>query len=65
MGVAIAKGILKTLGIAYNTTTTMSAVEEAKKDIQEKCGFAHKTMEYLSAYQFANDLFLKLWNAMK
>ena len=65
MGVAIAKGILKTLGIAYNTTTTISTVEEAKKGIQKKCGFAHKTMEYLSAYQFANDLFLKLWKAMK
>jgi N-acetylmuramoyl-L-alanine amidase len=64
MGVAIAKGILKTLGITYKATTT-TTVAEAKKGIQKKCGLEDKTMDYLSAYKYANDLFLKLWKAMK
>ncbi len=68
MGVAIAKGILKTLGIAYIATTTTSKkvkAMEAKKNIQNKCGFENRTMDYLSAYKSADDLFIKLWNAMK
>lgn len=39
--------------------------EEAKKGIQNKCGFSDSTMSYLSEYKWADDLFLKLWNAMK
>lgn len=65
MGIAIAKGILSTLGIAYIATTTEKTVEEAKKGIQKKCGFEAGTMEYLSKYKWADDLFLKLWDAMK
>ena len=39
--------------------------EESKKNIQKKCGLEDRTMEYLSAYKSADDLFIKLWNAMK
>ncbi len=38
---------------------------EAAEKIREKCGFEIKTMEYLSAYKYADDLFLKLWKAME
>lgn len=72
MGIAIAKGILKTLGIAHKASTQpiqpiSKKVEamEAKKSIQKKCGLEDRTMEYLSAYKSADDLFIKLWNAMK
>ena len=39
--------------------------EEAKNNIQKKCGLEDKTMEYLSKYKFADDLFLKLWKAIE
>lgn len=66
MGVAIAKGILNTLGISpVQQTTKKIQAEEAKKCIQNKCGLEDRTMEYLSAYKSADDLFIKLWNAMK
>ena len=39
--------------------------EEAKKNIQKKCGLEDKTMDYLAKYQFADDLFLKFWEAME
>ena len=68
MGIAVAKGILATLGITYKATTTVSKkvkAMEAKKNIQKKCGFENRTMDYLSAYKSADDLFIKLWNAMK
>lgn len=39
--------------------------EEAKNNIQKKCGLENRTMDYLSAYKSADDLFIKLWNAMK
>ena len=42
-----------------------SAVDEAKASIQKKCGLEDKTMEYLSKYKWADDLFLKLWKAME
>lgn len=39
--------------------------EQAARNIQAKCGFEDKTMEYLAGYKYSDDLFLKLWNAMK
>ena len=39
--------------------------EEAKKKIQQKCGLEKQTMDFLSGYTYANDLFLKLWKAME
>ena len=39
--------------------------EEAKEFVKNKCGFEDKTMDYLCAYRFADDLFIKLCNAMK
>lgn len=39
--------------------------EEAKENIRKKCGFEAQTMEYLSKYKWADDLFLKLWKAME
>jgi murein DD-endopeptidase MepM/ murein hydrolase activator NlpD len=39
--------------------------EEAKVFVKQKCGFEDKTMEYLSQYKYADDLFIKLRNAMK
>jgi murein DD-endopeptidase MepM/ murein hydrolase activator NlpD len=39
-------------------------IDYAEK-VQEKCGFEAQTMEYLKAYKWADDLFEKLWKAMK
>ena len=39
--------------------------EEERKAIQKKCGLEDKTMEYLSDYKWADDLFLKIWRAME
>lgn len=39
--------------------------EEAKANIQKKCGLSDGTMEYLKKYKWADDLFLKLWKAME
>ncbi len=46
----------------YEAETTAS---EAAKQIQKKCGLSDGTMEYLSKYKWADDLFLKLWKAME
>lgn len=46
----------------YDATLTP---EVAKENIQKKCGLADSTMEYLGAYKFADDLFVKLWEAME
>ncbi len=54
-------GIPNRVGV-YDATLT---AEEAKRNIQEKCGLADSTMDYLGAYRFAEDLFLKLWKAME
>lgn len=61
-GEAIAKGILRTLGIIFQEEIV--SAEVAAKKIQEKCGFENKTMEYLWAYKYGKDLMLKLWKAM-
>lgn len=40
-------------------------VENAKKFVREKTGFSDGTIEYLSKYQYSDDLFLKLYDAMR
>lgn len=40
-------------------------VEEAKKVIQEKCGFDDNTMLYLSFYRYADSMLTRLAEAMK
>ena len=40
-------------------------VEEAKKTIQEKCGFDDNTMQYLSFYRYADSMLTRLAEAMK
>lgn len=40
-------------------------IEAAKKTIKTKAGLADKTIDYLMEYQYANDLIIKLANAMK
>ncbi|MBQ8759283.1 MAG: M23 family metallopeptidase [Clostridia bacterium] len=53
----------------HNSVGTYEAKEltadEAMQNIQRKCGFEDKTMEYLKGYKFADDLFKKLWRAME
>ena len=76
-GVAYAKGILDTLGIKYDTTTTKPAeatkptkpqppkVQAAIEKIQTKAGLEEKTMEYLLAYEYGEELVKKLAKAME
>ena len=67
--VAYAKGILKTLGIAYrevkeNMSDAMS-VADAKALLMKKAGLDETTIQYLSFYKYADSLILKLAKAMK
>ncbi|MBE6680827.1 MAG: M23 family metallopeptidase [Ruminococcaceae bacterium] len=39
--------------------------EIAAENVRNKCGFEEATMQYLSQYKYADDLFLKLWKAME
>lgn len=52
-----------------NKTGTYEADEltaqEAAKKVQELAGLEDNTIEYLKKYKFADDLFIKLWKAMK
>ena len=73
-GVAYAKGILDTLGIKYDTTTAKPAeptkpqdaeVQAAIEKIQTKAGLEEKTMEYLLAYEYGEELVKKLAKAME
>ena len=54
-------GIPNAVG-TYDATLT---ADTARKNIQEKCALSDGTMEYLGAYKYADDLFLKLWKAME
>ncbi len=54
-------GIPNQAGV-YDATLTP---DTAKKNIQKKCGLADSTMNYLGAYKFADELFVKLWKAME
>ena len=73
-GVAYAKGILDTLGIKYDTTTAKPAeatkpqdpeVQAAIEKIQTKAGLEEKTIEYLLAYKYGEQLVKKLAEAVK
>lgn len=55
-------GIPNKVGVYEADTVT---ADEAAKGIQEKCELSDGTMEYLKKYKWADDLFLKLWNAME
>jgi ornithine carbamoyltransferase len=57
--------VQKLLSKPEKQKTKKELAEEAKNSIQKKCGLADKTMDYLSAYKSADDLFIKLWDAMK
>ena len=71
-GVAYAKGILDTLGLAYDEPEepddafeTDEEVQAAITKVQQKAGLAAETMQYLLAYEYGTDLVVKLANAMK
>lgn len=73
-GIAYAKGILDTLGIKYNTSTDKPAeptkpqdpeVQAAIEKIQTKAGLEEKTIEYLLAYKYGEQLVKKLAEAME
>ena len=56
-------GIPNKIGV-YEYKGEITAYEAACK-IEDKCGLEKQTMSYLWKYKYANDLMLKLWNAMK
>ena len=72
-GVAYAKGILDTLGLAYDEPEdtpddafeTDEEVQAAITKVQQKAGLAAETMQYLLAYEYGTELVIKLANAMK
>ena len=77
-GVAYAKGILDTLGLAYdepedkpaadapdNAFETDEEVQAAITKVQQKAGLAAETMQYLLAYEYGAELVTKLADAMK
>lgn len=73
-GIAYAKGILDTLGIKYDTSTAKPAeptkpqdpeVQAAIEKIQTKAGLEEKTIEYLLAYKYGEQLVKKLAEAMQ
>ena len=73
-GIAYAKGILDTLGIKYDTSTDKPAeptkpqdpeVQAAIEKIQTKAGLEEKTIEYLLAYKYGEQLVKKLAAAMQ
>ena len=63
-GVAYAKGILKTLGIAWKPDND-STVQAAVDTIRRKAGLEPQTIDYLLAYKYAKDLVIKLAAAME
>lgn len=58
-GVAYAKGILKTLGIAYKEESTDS-LASLKAKVQKRFGFSDGTMAFLSKHSNPKALFTKL-----
>ena len=73
-GVAYAKGILDTLGLAYDeleekpeeeVPETDPEVQAAITKVQQKAGLAAETMQYLLAYKYGAELVTKLAAAMK
>lgn len=71
-GVAYAKGILDTLGLAYDEPEepddafeTDEEVQAAITKVQQKAGLAAETMQYLLAYEYGTELVVKLASTMK
>ena len=77
-GVAHAKGILDTLGLAYDEPEDKPAadapddafetdeeVQAAITKVQQKAGLAAETMQYLLAYEYGAELVTKLADARK
>ena len=72
-GVAYAKGVLDTLGLAYDEPEekpddafeTDEEVQAAITKVQRTAGLAAETMQYLLAYEYGTELVIKLANAMK
>ena len=72
-GVAYAKGILDTLGLAYDEPEddvedepeTDEEVQAAITKVQSTAGLAAETMQYLLAYEYGTELVIKLAAAMK
>lgn len=62
---AYARGILNTLGIAYQEEVSSVTKDEAKKIIKEKAGVSDATIVYLDSYRYGDDLILKLAKAMQ
>ena len=62
---AYARGILKTLGIAYKEEVGGVSKEEASQIIKEKAGLTDATITYLDSYRYGDDLILKLAKAMQ
>ena len=46
------------------TQVQLTQKAKAMEVVQAKTGFEDKTMDYLDAYKFSNDLFIKLAKAM-
>lgn len=63
IGRAYARGILKTLG--YHVQAEPTATEKACAILREKLGFADETIEYLLAYQYADQLVRRIAEAVK
>lgn len=62
-GVAYAKGILKTLGIAYKApTATNDALKELRTKVQKRFDFTDGTMNFLAKHEDPKELFTKLAN---
>jgi N-acetylmuramoyl-L-alanine amidase len=57
-GVAIAKGILKTLNIAYTGNNHREKVIEA-------CDFSAVTVAYLDSYKYSAELYKALWECLR
>ena len=64
-GVAYAKGILDTLGLAYDEPEIDPEVQAAITKVQQKAGLTAETMQYLLAYKYGAELMTKLAAAMK
>lgn len=63
-GMAYAKGILRTLGIAWRPDND-STVQAAVDIIRKKAALEQQTIDYLLAYRYAKDLVIKLAAAME
>ena len=64
-GVAYAKGIMDTLGLAYDEPEIDPEVQAAITKVQQKAGLAAETMQYLLAYKYGAELVTKLAAAME